>query len=139
VERRNQTVVEMARCMLKSMNVPSELWREAVCTTVYVLNRCPTKCLNDKTPYEAWHGRKPTVSHLRTFGCVAHVKKVGPGLNKLSDRSSKMVFIGYESGTKGYRFLDPATNKLVVSKDVIFDECALGLEQQKQQHRSTVR
>jgi hypothetical protein len=139
VERRNQIVVEMARCMLKSMNVPSELWGEAVCTAVYVLNRCPTKCLNDKTPYEACHGRKPTVSHLRTFGCVAHVKKVGPGLNKLSDRSSKMVFIGYESGTKGYRFLDPATNKLVVSRDVIFDKCALGLEQQKQQHRSTVR
>jgi hypothetical protein len=122
VERRNQTGVEMARCMLKSMRVPSELWGEAVCTAVYVLNRCPTKCLNNKTPYEAWHGRKPTLSHLRTFGCVAHVKKVGPGLDKLSDRSRKLVFIGYESGTNGYRFLDPTTNKLVVSRDVIFEE-----------------
>ena len=78
--------------------------------------------LNNITPFEAWHGKKPRVNHLRTFGCLAHVKIVGPGVNKLSDRSRKMAFIGYESGTKGYRFFDPATKKLVVSRDVIFDE-----------------
>jgi len=122
VERRNQTVVEMARCMLKTMRVPPEFWGEAVCTAVYILNRCPTKSLNKKTPFEAWHGKKPNVSHLRTFGCVAHVKTVGPGLKKMSDRSKKMVFIGYESGTKGYRVFDPSTKKLVISRDVIFDE-----------------
>jgi transposase InsO family protein len=122
VERRNQTVVEMARCLLKSMNVPAKLWGEAVSTAVYILNRCPTKSLDSVTPFEAWHKRKPNLSHLRTFGCVAHVKQNGPGLNKLSDRSSKMVFIGYESGTKGYRFFDPSSNRLVVSRDVIFEE-----------------
>jgi hypothetical protein len=87
-----------------------------------VLNRSPTKALNNKTPFEAWHGKKPRVSHLKVFGCVAHVKVVGPGLDKLYDRSSKMVFIGYKSGTKGYRLFDPATNRLVVSRDVIFVE-----------------
>jgi hypothetical protein len=91
-------------------------------TAVYVLNRCPTKSLNNMTPYEAWHGRKPNVKHMRTFGCVAYVKLVGPGLTKLSDRSAKMIFIGYESGTKGYRFYRPATGKLVVGRDAIFDE-----------------
>lgn len=74
------------------------------------------------TPFEAWHGKKPKISHLKVFGCVAHVKAVGPGLSKLSDRSNKMVFIGYESGTKGYRFFDPTTNRLVVSRDVVFEE-----------------
>ena len=53
---------------------------------------------------------------------MAHVKLVGPGLHKLSDRSKRMVFIGYESGTKGYRLYDPSTNRLVVSRDVIFEE-----------------
>lgn len=104
------------------MSLPSEFWGEAVCTVVYVLNRCPTKSLNSITPFEGWHGRKPSVKHLRTFGCVAYVKLVGPGLNKLSDRSVEMVFIGYEAGTKGYRFYNPATGKLVVGRDVIFDE-----------------
>jgi hypothetical protein len=65
-------------------------------TAVYILNRSPTRSLDGVTPYEAWHGRKPSMQHMRTFGCVAHVKKIGPGVNKLSDCSSPMVFLGYE-------------------------------------------
>jgi len=122
VERRNQTVVEMARCMLKSMKVPPEFWGEAVATAVYVLNRSPTKSLKNKTPFEAWHGKKPRVDHLRTFGCTAHVKVIGPGISKLSDRSKKMVFLGYEPGTKGYRLYDPDRRRLVISRDVVFEE-----------------
>ena len=122
VEHRNQSMVEMARCMLKAMSVPARFWGEAVLTAVYVLNRSPTKSLQGVTPFEAWHKRKPRVSHLRTFGCVANVKQNGPGLNKLSDRSKKMIFIGYEAGTKGYRFYDPSTGRLVISRDVIFEE-----------------
>lgn len=75
-----------------------------------------------KTPYEAWHDRKPKVHHLRMFGCVAYVKRVGPGVTKLSDRSTPMVFIGYESGTKRYRLYDPVAKKLHISRDVIFQE-----------------
>jgi len=115
VERRNQTVVEMARCLLKSKGMPPKFWGEAVVTAVFILNRAPTKALKDMTPYEAWHGKKPRVDHLKTFGCIVHVKKVGPGISKLSDRSTKMVFLGYESGTKGYRVFDPVNNQLHVS------------------------
>jgi hypothetical protein len=122
VERRNQTVVEMARCLLKSMGVPARFWGEAVKTAVYLLNRAPTKSLNEMTPFEAWFGRKPSVKHLRTFGCKAYVKKVGPGISKLSDRSVPCVFLGYEPGTKGYRVYDPMNDKLMISRDVIFDE-----------------
>ena len=91
-------------------------------TAVFILNRAPTKALKDMTPYEAWHGKKPRVDHLKTFGCIVHVKKVGPGISKLSDRSTKMVFLGYESGTKGYRVFDPVNNQLHVSRDVVFEE-----------------
>jgi hypothetical protein len=122
VERRNQTIVEMARCLLKSKDVPPRFWGEAVVTVVFILNRAPTKSLQNMTPYEAWHGKKPRVDHMKTFGCVAHVKKVGPGITKLSDRSTKMVFLGYKSGTKGYRVFDPVNNQLHVSRDVVFEE-----------------
>ncbi|CAL1392261.1 unnamed protein product [Linum trigynum] len=123
VERRNQTIVGMARSLLKSMNVPATFWGEAVMTTVYLLNRAPTKSVIGKTPYEAWHKHKPDVRHLRTFGCVAHVKTVGKHLSKLEDRSKPMVFIGYESPvSKAYRMYNPATQKLVVTRDVVFDE-----------------
>ena len=74
------------------------------------------------TPYQAWHRRKPSVQHLRTFGCVAHVKKVGTGISKIFDRSTQMDFIGYESGSKVYRFYDPENKKLVVSRVVVFEE-----------------
>jgi len=122
VERRNQTIVEMARCLLKSKGVPCKFWGEAVVTAVYILNRAPTKSLHNMTPFEAWYGKKPRVDHLRTFGCLVHVKVVGTGITKLYDRSTKMVFLGYESGTKGYRVFDPVNNQLHVSRDVVFEE-----------------
>jgi IS30 family transposase len=97
VEIRNQTVVAMARSLLKSKNLPNTFWGEAVATAVYLLNRAPTKSVPDRTPYEAFYGRKPKVAHLRTFGCIGHVKIATPHLTKLEDRSTKMVFIGYET------------------------------------------
>jgi transposase InsO family protein len=100
VERRNQTVVAMARSLLKGRQVPAEFWGEAVVTAVYMLNWAPTKSLAGRTPYEAWHGVKPSVAHLRTFGCIVHVKTVKPHLKKLEDRSTKMVLLGYEQGTR---------------------------------------
>jgi transposase InsO family protein len=71
IERRNQTVSGMARALLKQRGMPAVFWGEAVVTAVYILNRSPTKALNGRTPYEAWHGRKPAVFHLQVFGCLA--------------------------------------------------------------------
>lgn len=67
-ERRNRSLVEMARSMLKQKHLPSSFWGEAVCTAAYVLNRCPTKSLNGKVLEEVWSGIKPSVGHLRVFG-----------------------------------------------------------------------
>ena len=64
-ERKNRTIVEMARSMLKGKGLPNQYWAEAVSTAVYILNRSPTKAVRDKTPYKAWHGRKPHVSSSR--------------------------------------------------------------------------
>lgn len=61
VERRNLTVVAAARSMLKAAEMPAQFWGEAVVAAVYLLNRSPTKSLDGVTPYEAWHGRRPSV------------------------------------------------------------------------------
>jgi transposase InsO family protein len=87
VERHNQTVVGMARALLKQRGMPAVFWGEAVVTAVYILNRSPTKALNGKTSYEAWHGRKPTASHLWVFGCLTFTKELGH-ISKLDDRST---------------------------------------------------
>ena len=55
---------------------------------VFILNRAPTKALTGKTPFEAWYGRKPSLSFHQTFDCIGHVKKTKPILTKLEDRCS---------------------------------------------------
>ena len=89
---------------------------------VFILNRAPTKALKGVTPFEAWYGRKPNVSFLRTFGCIGHVRKTKPVFTKLEDRSTPMVFLGYAEGTKAYRLYNPRGAKVLVSRNVVFDE-----------------
>ena len=50
VERKNQTVEEMARSMLHHAKLPSCFWGEAIATTVYLLNWSTTKALQGMTP-----------------------------------------------------------------------------------------
>ena len=45
-----------------------------------------------------------------------------PILTKLEDRSTPMVLLGYEEGTKAYQLYDPRGDKVVVSRDIMFDE-----------------
>ena len=92
----------MARSMMKAKGMLARFWGEVVTTAVFILNRCLTKALMGKTPFEAWYGCKPSVSFLRTFGCIGHVRKTKPNLTKLEDRSTPMVFLGYAKGTKAY-------------------------------------
>ena len=126
VERQNQAVVAMARALLKQRSLSAWYWGEAVVPVFHLLNRVPTKSLQGKTPYEAWHSKTPAVGHLRTFGSVAYTKDLAQ-LKKLDDRSRPGIFIGYPDGTKAYLVLDPATQRVRVSQDVIFDESQLGL------------
>ena len=122
VEWCNQTMLGMARSMLKAMHVPGRFWGEAVLTAVFILNRSPTRSVEGMTPHEAWYGAKPPVHFFRTFGCVAHVKVAGGHQKKLNDRSTPMVFIGYEPGSKAYRFYNPGTGRTHISCDAVFDE-----------------
>ena len=71
-------------------------------------------------PYEVWHDRKPAVSYLRVFGCIAFVKELGH-VGKLDDKSIPGVFIGYADGVKAYRILDPVTQHVRIARDVVFD------------------
>jgi hypothetical protein len=90
-------------------------------TAVYILNRSPTKTLNGRMSYEARHGRKTAVSHLWVFGCLVFGKELGH-IGKLDDRSTLGVFIGYAEGSKAYCILDPGTQRVRMTRDVVFDE-----------------
>ncbi|MCO5606691.1 hypothetical protein L7F22_060880 [Adiantum nelumboides] len=119
-ERKNRSLMEMARYMLKAKSLPHKLWMEAVVCAAHVLNRCPTRALKTVTPYESWYDRKPSVSYLRVFGCLAYAHIPQQLRGKLDDKAVKCIFVGYSSESKGYRLYNPATNKIFESRDVIF-------------------
>ncbi|GJW49733.1 zinc finger, CCHC-type containing protein [Tanacetum coccineum] len=122
VERRNRTIMSTTRCMMKATNMPQNFWAEAVRHAIYILNSVPTKALEDITPYEAIKRRKPNLENLRVFGCIAYAKVPSQHLTKLDDRSTRMVYLGNEQGSKAYRLFDPTTQKICVSRDVKFKE-----------------
>jgi len=75
VERKNRTLVEMARTMLYEYRTPRRFWAEAVNTACYIANRIFLRAFLKKTSYELRFGRQPSVKHLRPFGCRCFVLK----------------------------------------------------------------
>ena len=102
-ERKKRSLMQMARCMVKSQLLPHAFWLEAVMCATYILNRCPTKALQSITPYEAWHGKKPSIGHLRVFGCLAYALVPMQQRRKLDDKALKCIFVGYSAESKGYK------------------------------------
>lgn len=121
-ERKNRTVVEGARCMLKDSGLGRKFWAEAVHTAMYLQNRSPTKALDGMTPEEVYYGKKPNVSHLRVFGCLAYAHVHKQNRQKLDDKSIKCIFIGYATCSKAYKLYDPVSQNVIITRDVMFDE-----------------
>lgn len=123
-ERKNKTLVECARSMLQGKNISNGFWAEAINTVVYLKNRSPTKSLELRTPFEAFYGYKPKVSHLKVFGCkeFAHIPK--DERRQLDAKPIKCIFIGYCDDQKAYKLFDPSTHKLLEGRDVVFHENA---------------
>jgi hypothetical protein len=116
--------MEMARSMMKDKGLPNTFWAEAVYTAVYILNRCPTRAVQDKTPIEIWCGKKPSAKHLRVFGSICYIHVPIQKRHKLEDKTTKGIFLGYSTQSKGYRIYNLQTKKLDVSRDVEVDENA---------------
>ena len=128
----NRTLVESVRSMLVGAHLPQMFWAEALATAVYLKNRSPTKALNEFTPYEAWSGVKPTVNHLKVFGCAAYAHISKEERRKLDSKAKKCILLGYGTDIKGYRLYSPQERKVFYSRDVVFDEdnCS-GLEKEQ--------
>ncbi|KAJ0437350.1 putative RNA-directed DNA polymerase [Helianthus annuus] len=88
----------------------------------YIINRLPSKVVGNKTPYELLHGEKPSYDHRRVLGCMAYYWSIETKGDKFEIRGWLGVFMGYPSGTKGYKINDPSHNKIIISSDVKFVE-----------------
>lgn len=127
-ERKNRAIQEMANCMLLDAGLPKCYWGEAVLTANFVQNRLPSRAV-DKMPFELWTGRVPNLAELRVFGCEAYVHIPDQKRKKFDPRARKLIFVGYSSQHKGYRFLDRETNRITISRDARFLELGNGSEQ----------
>ena len=121
-ERKNRTVMNMVRSLLAEKKIPNNFWPEAVNWVVHVLNRSPTLAVKYMPPEEAWSGIKPSVEHFRVFGCVSHVHVPDAKRKKLEDKSFTCVLLGISEESKAYKLYDPISKRIVVSRDVKFEE-----------------
>ncbi|KAL0745858.1 hypothetical protein Bca101_101627 [Brassica carinata] len=121
-ERKNRHLMEVARSMMFQTNVPKRFWSDAVISACYLINRIPTRVLEDQSPFEVLNKVKPSLSHLRVFGSLCYVLIPGDMRNKLEPKSTKAMFVGYSTTQRGYKCFDPQTRRLLVSRDVKFIE-----------------
>ena len=121
-ERKNRHIAEVARALMNEKEMPEYYWAEAVHAAVYIMNMTPTAAIHGMTPEEKFTGKKPDLSHLKVFGCLAYVHIPDELRSKLDPKAEKCVFIGYSLEQKGYHCYNPLTREIRVSRDVVFDE-----------------
>ena len=112
----------MIQSMLNNSNLPKSLWVAALKTTMYILNRVPTKVV-PKTTFKLFKGWKPSLKHMSIWGCPFEVRIYNPQEKKLDSRTISGYFIGYTERSKGYRFYCPYhITRIVESRNVKFVE-----------------
>jgi len=118
-ERVNRTIMKKVRCMLADSGLSQKFWAEAASTACYLINRSPNSSLEFKVPEQVWSKHKPIYSHLKPFGCIAYVHA---SQGKLNPRAKKGIFLGYPEGVKGYRIWLIEDKRVVISRDIVFNE-----------------
>eukprot|EP00253_Pinus_taeda_P005652 PITA_05652 len=120
VERKNRTIVGVARAILHDQGLPLHLWAEACNTVVYVQNHCPHKILGMSTLEEAYSAKRPDISHLRIFGSPVYMHVMKDARKKLELTVEVGIFMGYTDTPHNYRVYLPDSRKTVVRRDIKF-------------------
>ena len=122
-ERLNRTLMEKAQALRFDACLPQNWWEFTVEHAVHLYNRTPVRRLAWRTPFGALNLHKPDISHLRVFGCGAYVFiPEDVRQNKLTPRAEMMIFIGYTSGIKGFKFMRKPNNIIFHAVTALFDE-----------------
>ena len=126
-ERLNRALVNLVRYMLTHKKDTKGFWAEALTNTVYIRTRVTSRAIPAKmTPYRLWMKSVPNVGHLRVFGSKCWYTLLKLNIQKLDARAKEAIFLGYAENSKAYTLWDGDLHKVVVSRDVSFDESSSG-------------
>ena len=121
-ERKNRTLIEMARTMLDEYKTPDIYWAEAINTACHAVNRLYLHKILKKTPYELLTGNLPNVSYFRVFGSKCFILNKKPRSSKFAPKTYEGFLLGYGSNTYAYRVFNKTTGCVEITRDVTFDE-----------------
>jgi len=120
-ERINRTLVELARAMINAAKLPKFLWEPAVAHVAYVQNRAYTIAIQSMTPYQAWHGTKLNITHLREFGAPVWILLQGQNIaRKILPKSKRCAYVSYNDANKSVLYYNAETRKILVSRNYVF-------------------
>jgi hypothetical protein len=111
--------------MLNEAKIPYNFWRDAIYTTIHILNRAQLRAKHQKTHYELWFGRPTSVKHSRVFGIKCYIKRDEDNLGKFDSRSDEDIFLGYSPNKEAYKCYNLRLHKIVESENVKIDDLKL--------------
>ena len=114
--------MEVGLSLLAQSHLPTKFWAEAFMIAIYLINRTPTHVLDNLSPYFKLFVEAPNYSFLRSFGCACYPLLRPYTKHKLAFHSKQCIFLGYSSQHHGYRFLDPVSQNIYMSRIVAFDK-----------------
>jgi hypothetical protein len=115
-ERKHRHIVETGLALLAHAAMPLKFWDEAFTTATYLINRLPTRVIDNLSPLQRLFKTPPNYSLLKIFGCACWPHLRPYNRHKLSFRSKPCVFIGYSSLHKGYKCLDMDSGRVYISR-----------------------
>jgi hypothetical protein len=122
VERKNRTLLDMARTMLDEYKTSDRFWAEAVNTACYAINRLYLHRILKMTSYELLTGKKPNVSYFRVFGSKCFILVKRGRKSNFSPKAVEGFLLGYDSNTRAYRVFNKSTGLVEVCCDIVFNE-----------------
>jgi hypothetical protein len=122
VERKNRTLLDMARTMLDEYKISDRFWAEAINTACYAINRLYLHRILKKASYELLTGKKLNVSYFRVFGSKCFILVKRGRKSKFAPKAVEGFLLGYDSNTRAYRVFNKSIGLVEVSCDIVFDE-----------------
>ncbi|GJV03668.1 ribonuclease H-like domain-containing protein [Tanacetum coccineum] len=108
--------------MLADSKLPTTFWTEAVNTACYVKNKVLEVKPHNKTPYELFHVRIPTLSFMRPFGCPVTILNTIDHLGKFDGKADEGFFVGYSLNSKAFKVFNSRTRIVEENLHIRFSE-----------------